>query len=277
MLESSPIRWFGGKNRLDLKNWILPILKTIPHRVYIEVFGGSGSLLIAKTPSFQEVYNDIDKSLYEFFNVLSTEELFEKFYRKVSVLPYSRQIFEESFENQKSEDLIERVSSWFIVMRGLFGSIPDIKTWSRSYKSKDAWLNCLEGLPNITKRLQPVLLENLDWKDCIDKYDSWMDEEVLFYLDPPYIQYTRKGGKYKHEMSNGDHKELVERILKLKSHVVLSGYENEIYKPLEQNGWELQKKRVSISCGDCTKEGIKGERVECLWIKPFKNTKSFFI
>lgn len=269
----SPIRWFGGKGRLDLNNWVLPILESIPHKIYVEVFGGGGGLLVAKKPSPQEVYNDIDSSLYEFFEVISKEDLFQQFYRRISVLPYSRQLYEESKNYKEEPDKIERVSKWFIVIRNKFGGIPDSEGWCSSSSSKDAWLNCIPKLVKIHKRLQNVVLENSDWRKILSGYDN---EEILLYLDPPYVHSTRTGGGYDFEISEEDHEELVEKILNLKSHVVLSGYENEIYKPLENNGWKLLKKRVAVFSSSSKEGEKKNFREECLWIKPFIDKRKIF-
>ena len=276
---NSPIRWFGGKNRLDLRNWILPILESIPHTTYVEVFGGSGGLLIAKKPSVQEVYNDIDGALYDFFDVLSRKDLFEKFYRRVAVLPYSRELYKDCLVTYAEEkDRIERVTKWFIKMRNVFGGIPDTTGWSRSYKSKESWLTCLKNLPEIHSRLQNVFLENSDWRKILKDYDNWEKNETLFYLDPPYVHSTRTYGEYNFEMSDEDHVELVCALLELseKSHVVLSGYENNLYKPLEESGWEVLKKIVPVFCSSSL---VRSKREEVLWIKPYKRkrkTISFF-
>ncbi len=271
----SPVRWFGGKGRLDLNNWILPILESIPHKTYIEVFGGGAGLLIAKKPSPQEVYNDIDSSLYEFFEVISKEDLFQQFYRRVSVLPYSRQLYEESQNYKEEPDKIERVAKWFIVIRNRFSGISDTKGWSRASKAKDAWLNCIPGLFKMHKRFQNVLIENRDWQHILKEWNIGNGGQNLFYLDPPYVHSIRTSGNYDFEFSDKDHKELIEKLLNLNSPVVLSGYENEIYKPLEEQGWKVLKKTVPLFCSG-GKEKKKNCKEECLWIKPFIDKRKIF-
>ncbi|KAG0292328.1 hypothetical protein BGZ96_004321, partial [Linnemannia gamsii] len=54
MSVKPPITWFGGKSRLAPKI----IQHFAKHQTYCEPFGGSGAVLLAKSPSNVEVYND---------------------------------------------------------------------------------------------------------------------------------------------------------------------------------------------------------------------------
>src|SRR3990167_6251247 len=115
----SPIVWFGGKGHMTTK--IIPILVKMPHERYVEPFGGGASILLAKKPKPVEVYNDLDRGLYDFFSVLSDPELFDRFYRRVAVLPYSRQFYSEYREEWEEEkDKVIRAAKWFVVARQSF-------------------------------------------------------------------------------------------------------------------------------------------------------------
>jgi len=47
--------------------------------------------------------------------------------------------------------------------------------------------NRVDAIWRFVERLRLVQVENLDWRECIDKYDH---EGALFYLDPPYVPET---------------------------------------------------------------------------------------
>ena len=50
----SPLNYFGSKSRIASR-----IVKHFPvHHTFVDVFGGSASVLLAKPPSLVEVYND---------------------------------------------------------------------------------------------------------------------------------------------------------------------------------------------------------------------------
>ena len=100
----------------------MKLLSRIPeHDCYCEVFGGGGSLLLAKPPSKVEIYNDIDSTLVDFFRLLQDPEAFKVFHEKVKFTPFSREWFDEcrnSWQNQT--DRVERVYRWFVTMRQSF-------------------------------------------------------------------------------------------------------------------------------------------------------------
>ena len=290
----SPLRWFGGKGKLVSK-----LLKYVPpHVYYLEAYGGGASLLFAKKPSEFEVYNDIDGDLVNLFRVLRDEQKFEKFYRKVCLTPYSREEYNycrTTYEN--CEDEIERAYRFFVLVRQSFSGSKD--SWSYSVrecckKMVDAvsrWLSIIDLLPAIHERIMRVQIENLPALECIEKYGSaWNYDESFIYLDPPYLPETRREGGYKYEMTREDHEELIKYLIKNQNRnkFMLSGYDNELYRELENEGW--QKISWEVAChavGKTRYTSLLGEgatfknnqrRVECIWInyEITKQEKLFF-
>ena len=93
--------YVGGK-RYMLKL----ILRMIPkHRVYVEVFGGSGKVLLNKSRSEVEVWNDYDRRLANLFHVVVFK--FEEFYEKVRVLVYSRELYREYLRELRGVGRVE--------------------------------------------------------------------------------------------------------------------------------------------------------------------------
>lgn len=276
----SPINWFGGKGMMIEK--LVPVLENIPHKRYIEPFGGGASLLLSKKPVEVEVYNDIDEGLYNFFTVVADPVLFEQFHRRVALLPCSRQLYNEYRATWQNEtDKVLRAAKWFVVTRQSFGGI-FASSWGsvvtdavgKMAGTCARWISCIERLPQIHARLQRVQIENTDWKEILFRYDT---PESLFYLDPPYVHSTRRDREFAHELSDDDHRELVSKLLELKGYAVLSGYPNDIYKPLEDAGWkrtDFQTCCHSVGRTRLTKIQGKGTalrmqpRTESIWVKP---------
>lgn len=239
MSYKSPINWFGGKYYMAND-----IIKLFPkHKVYVEVFGGAGHILFKKEPSEIEVYNDIDSGLYLFFKILRDENKANILKQKLDLTPYSREEFYHCRDTWRDEqDDIEKVRKWYVTAMQSFSS--NFSSWSHS-KSKSSrgmsqavsqWLGKIEdNLPKAVERLKVVQIENMDYKDLLKKYDG---EDTLFYLDPPYIHKTRKMTyQYAHEMTDQQHEEMINILLHIKGKAILSGYDNEIYNKLLDNGW----------------------------------------
>lgn len=276
----NPIKWFGGKGKMRDK--IVPILEQIPHKRYAEPFGGGASILIAKKPALIETYNDIDNGLYDFFMVLSDPDDFKQFLRRVRVLPYSRQLYNECRANWQTEpDKIKRVAMWFVLARqgfgGQFGSSwGTVVTTSKRCMAQttSSWISTIAALPRVHQRLQRVQIENADWRRIIERYDT---DETLFYLDSPYTLSQRSAGGYAHELQDQDHADLVKILLSIKGYAALSGYPNDIYKPLEQAGWErIDWQTACFAAGRTRASNLQGKgaamkhqgRTECLWVSP---------
>lgn len=263
---------------------ILSVLERYPHKRYVEPFAGGASVLIAKRPVEVEVYNDADASLLDFFKVLADEAQFQRFYRRVEALPYSRKLWEECRDTwREQDDPVEKVARWFVVARQSFSGI-FARSWSSAVTATgrgmamnaSSWMSVIKQLPEIHARLQRVQFECADFRRILQRYDT---PETLFYCDPPYVPDTRRAGEYAHEMSCDDHRDLVDLLLNLKGYAVLSGYRHEIYRPLELAGWEridfetacfaVAKTRTSKILG----RGAalrKQKRVESVWCSPIK-------
>ena len=281
----SPIKWFGGKGLLTKK-----LLNYVPkHKYYLEVFGGAASLLFAKEPSDFEVYNDINDGLFNFWKVLHNKETFNEFYEKAIFTYYSRSVYEYAKENwNKTNDEIEKAYLWWIVTRMNFSG--DIKSgWgftitnshNHMTQRNSSLLSIIDKLPEIHKRIQRVQIDKKDWLKCLETYTvntKWNYENSFIYLDPPYVKYTRKSGGYEHELTEEDHKKLIKYLIenKKQNKFMLSGYDNEIYKELEKNGWK--KICWDVACcaaGRTRTSGIQGKgatfknkqrRIECIWM-----------
>ena len=77
--------------------------------------------------------------------------------------------------------------------------------------------------------MQNVIIENLDYQRIIEKYDT---PETLFYVDPPYPHESRSSGKYKHEFTDDDHRELAAILKGMQGKWLLSGYDCPLYDEL---------------------------------------------
>lgn len=268
--------WMGGKCQPHIQKAILAALP--PHKYYIEPFGGAGNILLNKKAVKCETYNDINHCIVNFFRVLINENKFNSFFACVRNMPYSRELFTE-YKNtyEKVEDDVKQAIQFYMVARQSFGGMIESKCWGFSCKDTSMTQKYISGFENLLRvrnRLQQVQIENADWRVCLKRYCG---PGYLAYCDPPYVTSTRRNANYKNEMTDNDHRELIDALLAYNGAVVLSGYDNEIYAPLERNGWH--KVQIEHFCSCATKSryslynGIGNSREacarqECIWSNP---------
>ncbi len=269
-----PLNYYGGKNYM-LKN-LLPLIP--PHENYVEVFAGGARLLFAKTPSQIEVLNDIDDNLVNFFKVLKDEEKYKKLQDLLKKTPYSRDEFYfcKKHLNEENIDDIEKARRYFVVVRQSFNSLGGSFGYVRkSLKSlSNCFYNIIDFFPIFHERIRNVIVENLDFRDCIRRYDT---ENTLFYCDPPYVLSTRSAGKkYKYEMTNEDHEELVEILLQIKGMAMISGYKNEIYERLEKYGWYRFDFMIQNASYYVPGQKEKKTIVDSVWVCPKTKTNYLY-
>jgi DNA adenine methylase len=252
--------------------------------MYVEVFGGGAAVLFAKPPGAIDVYNDIDNGLVNFFRVLRdrTEELREK----LALTPYARNEFlhcRKTWPDEKDE--LEKARKWFVCTTLSFDSAGRSTGWktARYTNSNKAaeWSERVDELTRFARRMRGVQVDCRRWQKCVDTYDR---EDVVFYLDPPYLHSTRSGGvetsnkEYRYEMSAFGHEQFLKHVLTIKGSVIISGYDSAIYRrKLEQEGgFERYEYDMANLSDNVSEGGERGRRLEIIWRKTnYKDLRLF--
>jgi len=264
--------WYGGKfSHLD---WLLPLLPKATH--YCEPFGGSAAVLINRTPSPVETYNDIDGDVVNFFRVLRDQK--EDLIAAIGLTPFSREEFEIAIAHPREglSDL-ERARRFFIRARQVRTGLAQTASsgrWAHCLLTSRArmagavsrWLGSVEGLSEIVQRLLRVQIEHDNALEVIKRYDS---EETLFYCDPPYPHDSRGDSKaYAYEMTDAQHRELAKVIHSIKGKVALSSYHCGLMEQLYGN-WNYVEGPTKYC------HSIKAPRQEVLWVNYNLEAKAF--
>jgi len=218
---NSPIRWVGGKSRL--RKQIVELLPS--HSCYVELFAGAAWVLFTKPPSDVEILNDLDQDLINFFRVVreNPEELIASFEWEL----VSRAEFDRLADLEPTQlTHIQRAHRfYYLIMAGWGGELDyprfqtSVKDGGHGNRLIGALKTLRERLAPIHKRLSTVIIENLDWQVCFDRYDR---PGVVMYIDPPY---PNNGCNYTHNMRSwADHETLALRLRQAKCHWILSSY-----------------------------------------------------
>ena len=246
----APLKWHGGK--VYLADRIIERMP--PHLHYVEPYFGSGQVLFARDPKdrrlwwtqrtsdgripdgVSEVVNDRHSNLMNFYAVLKDPDAKAQLKHRLSLTLHSEDEWKatERLLAQADGDPVERAAALFtrcrLSLSGRMDSFaPTVRTRLRGGRNDgvNAWWSAIDGLEAVHRRLKDVKVLNRPALDVIQSEDT---PATLFYLDPPYYHATRTATEvYDHEMTEREHRELLDVLLACKGKVILSGYANDLY------------------------------------------------
>lgn len=262
------IKWHGAKWRAA--KWIISFIPI--HDSYIEPYGGSAAVLLKKSRSLIEVYNDLDKGVVNFFQCLRDNAT--ELIRVIELTPFAYDEWLLSWQTEEELAPIESARRFYVRSHMSIAG-PSVK-WGNAFRRqkvysrgksmkssmKPAAISFMETqhLSEISNRLRGVTIENMDALDLMIKYDN---PSAFFYVDPPYVFSTRANKSkpaYEYDMVlDRDHEKMAGVLKKLEGFVLLSGYESDLYKEYFPN-WQSYSKTTRIN-GDSTRE-------EHVWLNP---------
>lgn len=248
------------------------ILELMPsHRTYVEAFGGAAAVLLAKEPATVEIYNDIDRKLYDFFNFLKNPEKAAVLRHHLELTPFSRDVYLEYVQRFDSiDDEIERAVAFVVIANQSFnGKFAAGWKVSRLRNVAKPYFRALRYIETAARRLRNAHIENKDFEYVLQKYDS---PETVFYLDPTYFPDTRRTKKaYRHEMFVLDHLRLLHAVKSVSGMVLLSGYPHRVYDDW-LDGWQRETKDVYCLAGVSQRsestDTEANRRTEVVWLNP---------
>ena len=255
--------WYGGKfSHLD---FILPNIP-LDAKHFCDVFGGSAAVLINRPPAPVETYNDIDSELVNFFRTLRDDG--PELIREIGLTPFSREELVLACEYEEGLSDRERARRFFVRARQTRTGLAQRSSegrWAHCVLTSRAgmagavsrWLGSVDGLAEITLRLQRVQIENAPALEVIRRYDT---RDTVFYLDPPYVHSSRGDtAAYEVEMTDDEHAELADVLSGIRGRAVLSGYRTPLYDRLFE-GWRR------IDAPVRTANSVRQPRQESLWV-----------
>ena len=209
------IPYLGNKEKFS--NFIIPY---IPEDIstYVEPFGGAmGILFSLDLNNFKKVkfiYNDINYLNSNLFNNLKNNKDFINIIKSTIV---DKSVYDKALEDIKVKyDEISDAINWLIVLTCSAPNKIGIDSWRGCTEFEIFKLKCKsyeKSIGNISEIL------NLDYKDIINKYDSY---STFFYLDPPYM--CREDYYINHNFNVDSHFELASCLRNIKGRFLLSYY-----------------------------------------------------
>lgn len=270
-----PIPYYGGKGELAEN-----IAQYVPAKMdrFIEPFFGSGGLFFYRQRWAKiEIINDLNGDVVNFFRVLRDHP--KKLIDLLQLTPHARQEQKEAAEIiHTSKDATRRALYFFVRMAQSFNgargwSIPVTKAKAQEWKNRtDPAM-----LYQVAERLQRASIENKTALQVMKLYDK---PSSFFYLDPPYLSVNDpigRGTAYRgFDMLEKDHQRFIDQCLKMKSQIIISGYDHPYYDAFVQAGWNKVKILTEVKSVNHRNITKSLARTEILWlspnIKPAQNT-----
>ena len=180
----------GDFHIADLLHPRLERLCVRPRCTFVEVFGGSGYMTqtVSREAFGNIIYNDINDMLTTLYR--HVKEHPEQLAAILALLPYSRAYYRivtdllktcRDFGSLAAAALIfyaYNASFMGKVGKGFAYNVDPTKNEAREFKTR-VW-----AILKYADAWRDVVIENLDFRDVIRRYDS---ERTVFYLDPPYV------------------------------------------------------------------------------------------
>lgn len=278
ILPSKPaFGYYGAKQRISSS--IIDLFP--PHNAWVEVFCGSAAITLAKPPAPIEVINDLDGNIINVFEQIRNNK--DKLINAIKLTPYSREEFKKAKQINKNDSNLERARKFLIVsMMTVNATVGNNKcgfSYSLSYARNgvearvNRWNNLPERIENVTNRIRNVLVENQDARDIVKLFSD--RPATLMYLDPPY--YVSRSHNYVIDAKEKEfHKELLDICCKSKAMIIISHYENSLYREYLNRSTGWISKTIKTHTRDTS--GKDFARNEILWInrnfiKAKKNNK----
>ena len=261
-----PVKTHGGKYYLaDF------VIENFPENyqelTYCELMCAGASVFLNKLPSKEEVINDIDPGIVHIHKALRDES--KEFIERLKRIRYTERSFKMALTRSEEgfTDYVDHAVNEYMLRRMSRGGMRKSFAWSdreRGGKPGDvnAWETMLLELPRVSERVKNTIILN---KNAFDVIKVWDEENVLIYLDPPYMSDTRSDGSkniYEYEMSVDDHITMLNLVKNARAKVIISGYTCPLYNRTLK-GWKVKKKNVP---NNSSQTKTKERRIETIWM-----------
>lgn len=252
--------YLGGK--FSILPRLLPIINfPVNHR--IDVFGGSGTVLINCDPAPIETYNDLNGRLVNFFRVLRDQP--EELIALLQLTPHSYEEYKQAWYSE-TDTPVESARKFFVrCVQSIYaaGAQDKVKGWASALtesrvsisEKTHKWIRSVNNLYEVAERFKHIQIENRDFRFIMKNYNS---SGTHFFCDSPYDNTLRSDTRYQFDFQHQDHYDLRYWAGKAKGYVTICGYDTEFMN-------ELYKDFKKHSLGQRRNTRSKKNAIECVW------------
>lgn len=251
---TKPVAPYQGGKR-NLAKTLIPLIDATPHTAYREVFMGMGGIFLRRTRIPQnEAINDASQDVANLFRIL--REHFPQFMDVLRFQLTSRADFDRLMKvDANTLTDLQRAARFLYLQRTAFGGKVTKRTFgvAADRGSRFNLVRLEQDLADVHERLAGVVIECLDFRDFIRRYDH---KNALFYLDPPY--FNCEGDYGKELFKRQDFDDLTALLKALKGRFIVSL--NDVPEVREMFAWaDIQAVETTYSVGGGHKAKKVGE------------------
>jgi DNA adenine methylase len=199
------VSWLGGKTKLADR--IISLMP--PHKKYMEVFFGGGSVFFKKVPAEQSYINDINSSLTNLYETVRDRQyelmrLITQTVRSEDQYIKFQAVFDNPEEYNKL-DPTRKALVYYYLIKNSFNS-NTANNYGLNPNSNWQSEGMFETIIAVNHKLRNTVITNRDWKTLV----QYADKDTLMYLDPPYaITLSSAGDRYyQYLLTEAEHLEL---------------------------------------------------------------------
>jgi DNA adenine methylase len=243
------LSYIGGKSKIG--KWIVPYYPK-DMEVYLETFGGMFwcffNMDLKLYPNLNKVvYNDFNPLNYNLFKCVQNPSELLRAINSIDCQKQGTDITPSIYKEQFISFQAEIFNEGFSVNPGDY-EVAAKYVYILTQVSKPDWV---EHFLKITD------VENMDFSDVINKYDS---ESTYIYLDPPY--WKTENYYSNHDFDRQDHERLANTLHQVKGKFSLSYYDFPLLSewfPKDKYTWEMKQFAKAASAKKGEKQNMGEE------------------
>ncbi|MDN5300944.1 MAG: adenine methylase [Thermoanaerobacteraceae bacterium] len=247
-------------------------INTFADIIFIDCFAGAGNIIINRPPIFKKaILNELNEDIYLLHKLMSDSTKNEELIRRLSAIPYSKEVFEEAKRLRETEfdrlDEFQKAEVMFTLLNQSFNGA--MGSWSNTEVPKNYNDRLYRTLQKIKQRYEGVEVKNDDGLNLIEQYKD--EKHVILFLDPPYLQETRSAKNvYELEFTREQHERLLYLVKDAMCKIILLGYKSDLYDSILLNGdkgWRsFVLDEIPLSCQNVSLGEQKRKVCKHVWI-----------
>lgn len=260
----SPLRYPGGKGKISTFFSEFFEANNLVGGTYVEPYVGGGSIalfLLMNDIVRRIVINDKDRSLFAFWH--SVKKHPDELCKLIHDTPITMDVWYEQRNIQRSKDQVDLLTLGFstfflnrtnrsgIIKGGVIGGLNQTGNYLIDARYKKEHL--ISRINDIADYVDRIELYNLDAVELVDTLAGQLEENSLFYFDPPY--YVKGQGLYMNYYNDCDHHNIYDTIVQMRRYKWIVTYDKvpfiyNLYSKFRMYEYSLNYSAATVGKGE---------------------------